>query len=189
MTGAADLPTRCMVARQRARRQLRMLGAGASHGRRPVPSARMVQVRWRRTDLDFPVLMLRTSAWPPSLASVRGGPVEGLSIVSFSYGDGDERLHLRTVARRGRRVGPDGLEPVGDLLVDQVGQAVSDLLFSRIRPGDQPSSATRQRVDEAVQRGQQLASQFPGPPWQVRSVPVDWVSPRNLERSLMREAV
>ncbi len=130
-------------------------------------------MQWRRTDLDFPVLMLRTSAWPPSLASVRGGPVEGLSIVSFSYGDGDERLHLRTVARRGRRVGPDGLEPVGDLLVDQVGEAVSDLLFSRIRPGDQPSSATRQRVDEAVQGGQQLAAQFPGPPWQVRSVPVD----------------
>ena len=138
-----------------------------------MPSARMVQVRWQRTDLDFPVLMLRTSAWPPSLASLRGGPLEGLSIVSFSYGDGEELLTLQTVARRGRRMGLDGPEPVGDPLVDQVGQAVSDLLLTHVRPGDQPASATRQRVDDAVERGRQMAAQFPGPPWLVRSVPVD----------------
>jgi hypothetical protein len=30
-------------------------------------------------------------------------------------------------------------------------------------------------VDDAVERGQQLAAQFPGPPWLVRPVPVDGV--------------
>jgi hypothetical protein len=129
---------------------------------------------WQRADLDFPVLMLKTSPWPPFVSSFGGSPFVGLCDIGVSYGDSAERLHLRTVARRGRRMGPHGPQWVLDDLAGLAGEAARNLLLSTIEHGTQPE-ATHQRVQEYLERGQRLAQQFLRPPWQVRSVPVDGV--------------
>jgi hypothetical protein len=130
-------------------------------------------MRLRRSDLDFPVLMLRGSAWPPTVATVGVGPEGQLSTVGISYSDGDATLQLETLARRGRRMGPYGPLWVADQITDIAAKAVTGLHLEAIRPGSQPAPATRQAADDAVRLGQQAAGQLPGPPWQVRSVPVN----------------
>jgi hypothetical protein len=128
-------------------------------------------VEWQRRDLDFPVLMLEASPWPRRRLGCGGGSLEGLYSVDVSYGDDTERVHLQTLARRGRRMDHGAPYWVGDGLPEQAGQAVSNLLFGTIEHGEDDGW----RVHECLALGHRLERAFPGEPWQVRAVPVDGI--------------
>ena len=130
-------------------------------------------MQWRRSDLDFPVLMLDDGPWSPTVASVGGGGEGTLTTVGLSYGGEAEELRLETLVRRGRRMGPLGPQWIADRIEDQAGKALTDLFLNRARPAGSSSAVTRQHVGDAVRCARDLGARLPGPPWQVRSVRVD----------------
>jgi hypothetical protein len=130
---------------------------------------------WQRRDLDFPVLMLETSPWLPSVASFGGSPHEGLCDVAVRYGDDEEELQLLTSARRGSRMSAQPMARwSGDDLPAHAGQALENLLRSTV-PDATPRVEARRLMEEHRIRSLRLAQQLPEPPWQWRRVPVDGV--------------
>jgi hypothetical protein len=128
--------------------------------------------------LDFPVLVLDGGELSPRLCIVGGDGSLGLSDVGVGYGttsSGDSALTLRTMVRRGHRIGPGGHAGwIATELRDMAEHAVCNLLLAQT--AGLPQGELRAAGEAAVVRGRELADLCYRPPWLSGQVDVDGVA-------------